>query len=63
MYVLVKRCTSMSFKVEWKVWIQIQMRKGLAYTLKSTLEKKKIFVFIFLMRFIIFLIAISAYLI
>ncbi len=53
----------MSFKVEWKVWIQIQMRKGLAYTLKSTLEKKKIFVFIFLMRFIIFLIAISAYLI
>ena len=44
------RCTRMSFKVEWKVWSQIQMKKRLAcfayhITLyKSILEKKlKIF--------------------
>ncbi len=24
----------MSFKVEWKVWSQIQMKKGLAYSQK-----------------------------
>ena len=40
----------MSFKIEWKVWSQIQMKKGLAclaytqklhYIIQSTLEKKK----------------------
>ncbi len=35
--IIVKRCTSMSFKVEQKVWSQIQMKKGqlAQHTLKS----------------------------
>ncbi len=50
-YTVVKRCTSMSFKVEWKVLSQIQMKKGLACLIysqkyitlyKSTLEKRKV---------------------
>ncbi len=62
-YTVVKRCTSMSFKVEWKVLSQIQMKKGLACLIysqkyitlyKSTLEKRKNNKKNLLMRFIIF---------